>query len=92
MNPHFASLVLGLAHQADAALTGQLPPGAEEAGVSDSRQIAHNLIDTLGMLQEKTAGHLEEDEQRLLSETLTALRFRFVQGSSAATGTADDSE
>ena len=28
MNPHFATLVLGLAHQANAALDGQLPPGA----------------------------------------------------------------
>ena len=29
MNPHFASLVFGLSHQAEAALSGQLPPGAE---------------------------------------------------------------
>lgn len=77
MNPHFASLVLGLAHQADAVLSGSLPPGAEGAG--DPRVIAQTLIDTLGMLAEKTSGRLEEDEQRLLDQTLTALRFRFVQ-------------
>ena len=77
MNTHFASLVLGLAHQADAALAGQLPPGAEGAG--DSRMVAQTLIDTLGMLQEKTAGRLDLDESRLLDQTLTALRFRFVQ-------------
>ena len=33
MNPHFALLVLDLAQQAEPALSGQLPPGAE--GISD---------------------------------------------------------
>ena len=77
MNPHFASLVLGLAHQADAALSGTLPAGAEAAG--DTRTVAQALIDTLGMLAEKTAGRLDEDEQRLLDQAVTSLRFRFVQ-------------
>jgi hypothetical protein len=77
MNPHFASLVLGLAHQAEAALSGTLPAGAEAAG--DARVVAQALIDTLGMLAEKTAGRLDEDEQRLLDQAVTALRFRFVQ-------------
>ena len=72
MNPHFASLVLGLAHQAESALQGQLPPGAEGAG--DARTIAQ----TLGMLAEKTEGRLEPDERQLLDQALTALRFRFV--------------
>ena len=77
MNPHFASLVLGLSHQAEAALSGQLPPGAE--GVADERALAQTLIDTLGMLAEKTAGKLEPDEKQLLDQAVTALRFRFVQ-------------
>jgi hypothetical protein len=77
VNTHFASLVLGLAHQAEAALQGQLPAGAEGAG--DARGVAQALIDTLGMLAEKTAGKLDPDESRLLEQTLTALRFRFVQ-------------
>jgi hypothetical protein len=77
MNSHFASLVQGLAHQAESALQGQLPAGA--GGMGDSRTLAQALIDTLGMLAEKTAGRLEPDESRLLDQTLTALRFRFVQ-------------
>ena len=80
MNPHFASLVLGLAHQAESALSGNLPPGAEGAG--DARTVAQTLIDTLGMLVEKTEGHLEPDERRLLDQTVTSLRFRFVQTAS----------
>ena len=80
MNPHFASLVLGLAHQAESALSGNLPPGAEGAG--DARTVAQTLIDTLGMLVEKTEGHLEPDERRLLDQAVTSLRFRFVQTAS----------
>jgi hypothetical protein len=79
MNPHFASLVIGLAQQAGQVLEGKLPPGAEQLPGTDSRQMAQALIDTLGMLEQKTAGHLDADEQKLLSEALTALRFRFVQ-------------
>lgn len=79
MNQHFASLVLGLAHQADSALAGNLPPGSESVGAVDARQVAQALIDTLGMLEQKTSGQLEADEQKLLSEALTSLRFRFVQ-------------
>jgi hypothetical protein len=77
VNSHFASLVLGLAHQAEAALGGQLPAGAEDLG--DARQVAQALIDTLGMLAEKTAGHLDPDEKQLLDQAVTSLRFRFVQ-------------
>jgi len=77
MNQHFASLVLGLAQQAEAALNGQLPPGAEQLG--DARKVAQTLIDTLGMLAEKTDGHLEPDEKQLLEQAVTSLRFRYVQ-------------
>lgn len=77
MNPHFASLVLGLAQQAEAALNGQLPPGAE--GVGDPRKVSQTLIDTLGMLMDKTSDRLDADEKQLLDEVVTSLRFRFVQ-------------
>jgi len=80
MNPHSASLVLGLAQQAEAAMKGQLPPGAEQLGGQlNPRQVAQTLIDTLGMLQSKTEGKLDPDEHQLLDATLTAVRFRFVQ-------------
>jgi hypothetical protein len=80
MNPHFASLILGLAQQAEQALQGKLPPGAEQLGGQvNARQVAQTLIDTLGMLQAKTEGKLDPDEQQLLEATLTAVRFRFVQ-------------
>ena len=71
---------MGLAAQASSILEGQLP--AEAAG-SDPREVARALIDTLGMLEEKSKGNLTEDEQKLLGEVLTGLRFRFVQGQSS---------
>lgn len=79
MNPHFASLVLGLAQQAESALAGNLPPGAEQMPGADTRMIAQTLIDTLVMLREKTQNHLGADEAKLLADALTALQFRFVQ-------------
>jgi len=82
MTPHFASLVLGLAQQAEAALQGELPPGAEQMGIRpDPRQVAQTLIDTVAMLEDKTRGRLDPDEQQLITNALTALRFRFLQGS-----------
>ena len=77
MNPQFASLVLGLAQQAGALLEGQRPEGMPEGG--SVKEVARALIDTLSMLEEKMQGNLEEDETRLLTETLTALRFQFLR-------------
>lgn len=41
--------------------------------------LARHSIDLLGMLDEKTKGNLTTEEQRLLENGLTELRFRFVQ-------------
>jgi hypothetical protein len=80
MNQHFGSLILGMAAQASAALDGDLPPGAEQAGASDPRRLAQALIDTLAALQEKTRGNLEADEAHLLDQALTSLQIRFATG------------
>ncbi len=44
--------------------------------------MAKQIIDTLGMLQEKTKGNLDADEDRLLRSVLYDLRMRYVQKSS----------
>ena len=41
--------------------------------------LARHSIDMLGVLQEKTRGNLSIEEQRLVDNGLTELRFRFVQ-------------
>jgi hypothetical protein len=45
---------------------------------------ARHFIDTLEMLQQKTAGNLEQDEQRLLDEVLHQLRMSYMQEQSAS--------
>ena len=40
--------------------------------------LAKHHVDTLGVLQEKTAGNLEEEEQKLLDQALHELRMHFV--------------
>ncbi len=41
--------------------------------------LAKHSIDMLAMLQEKTRGNLSSEEQRLIENGLTELRFRYVQ-------------
>lgn len=79
MNPHFMTLVLGLAAQAESAMSGNLPPELAEQGGGEPRRMAQLLIDTLTMLEQKTEGRLEPEEKKLLSDALTTLRFRFIQ-------------
>src|SRR3984885_6313494 len=42
-------------------------------------RIARHTIDMLAMLQDKTRGNVTMEEQRLVENALTELRFRFVQ-------------
>jgi len=76
--PTLEALVFSLKLQAEMHL-GLLDLG-EEKPPSDLR-LARHAIDMLGMLQEKTRGNLTMEEQRLLENSLTELRFRFVQAS-----------
>ena len=46
---------------------------------SEMLATARHLIDTLGMLEEKTDGNLTSDEQRLLQTVLGDLRISFVR-------------
>jgi hypothetical protein len=40
---------------------------------------AHQMIDLIAMLQEKTKGNLSPDEAKLVDDLLYELRMRFVQ-------------
>jgi hypothetical protein len=73
----FAFLVLSLRAQAEMQLG--LMRFSEEDKEEPNLQLARHSIDLMGMLQEKTKGNLELDERRLLENSLTELRFRFVQ-------------
>jgi hypothetical protein len=72
----FETLVTMLFTQALAAL-GQLPGPDGQLG-SVNKPFAKYFIDTLEMLGEKTKGNLSDDEYKLISETLHAMRMAFV--------------
>ncbi|MGA3239620.1 MAG: DUF1844 domain-containing protein [Bryobacteraceae bacterium] len=78
----FSFLVLSLRAQAEIQL-GLMHFGPEPKPEPDL-PIARHTIDMLGVLLEKTKGNLSLEEQRLLENSLTELRFRFVQVSDEA--------
>ena len=80
----FGFLVYSLRIQAELNM-GLLPLGSDEQGPPDF-DLARHHIDLLAMLQEKTRGNLTLEEQRALDNSLTELRFRFVQTSEKAAG------
>ena len=73
----FSFLVLSLRAQAEVQL-GLMNFGEEEK-VEPDLDLARHTIDMLAVLLEKTKGNLVIEEQRLIENTLTELRFRFVQ-------------
>jgi hypothetical protein len=81
--PTFEFLIFSLKTQAEIRL-GLLPFGAEGEEDSVDLPSARHAIDLLGMLSEKTRGNLSLEEQRLIENSLTELRFRYVQVSESA--------
>ncbi len=75
----FGFLVLSLRTQAEMHL-GLMRFDEEEKPEPDL-DLARHAIDLLAILLAKTKGNLEIDEQRLLENSVTELRFRFVQAS-----------
>lgn len=65
----FEFLVVSLRMQADAQLVGE----------DKDLPFARHAIDLLAVLSEKTKNNLTIEEQRLLENSLTELRFRYVQ-------------
>jgi hypothetical protein len=75
--PTFELLVVSLKMQAEMRL-GLLGSGGDPSEAPDLFAARH-AIDMLSMLAEKTRGNLSMEEQRLIENSLTELRFRYVQ-------------
>ena len=73
--PDFDFLVYSLRLQAELNM-GLLPSGEKRKPDFD---LGRHNIDLLAMLQQKTKGNLTNDEQRSLDNSVTELRFRFVE-------------
>jgi len=83
----FSFLVYSLTTQAQLQL-GMLRLD-ESSAPEPNLPIARHTIDLLAMLQQKTQGNLNLQEKLLLENTLTDLRFRFVQVAEQAESGAD---
>ena len=75
--PTFEFLVFSLKTQAEVRL-GLLKIGEEQEDGPDLTAARH-AIDLLAMIHEKTRTNLSMEEQRLIENSLTELRFRYVQ-------------
>ena len=76
----FTLFVLSLAASAEIHL-GSLPPPGSDKPLPPNLKEASHLIEVLAMLAEKTAGNLDEGEERLMDSVLYDLRMRFVEAS-----------
>ena len=74
----FSLFVLSLAASAESHLGTLRMPGAEKPEAPNLTEAAH-LIEVLAMLKEKTAGNLDESEDRLIGAILYDLRMRYVE-------------
>jgi hypothetical protein len=78
----FLFLVLSLRAQAEMQL-GLMHFGQEEKPKPDLI-LSRHTIDLMAMLKEKTKGNLTLEEQRMLENSVTELRFRYVQAAEEA--------
>jgi hypothetical protein len=75
----FSTHVLSIASSAMVAM-GKMPaPGGET--LTPDHEMAKHLIDVLGMLEVKTKGNLDEQEEKLLQSLLYDLRVAYVDAS-----------
>jgi hypothetical protein len=79
----FVTLLQSLLTQIYLYLGEYAPRGGEPMLNLD---MAKHLVDTLGMLEEKTKGNLTPDEQRLLDTALHETRMRYVNVASQFLG------
>ena len=74
----FAGFVLSLATTAAVHFGDIADPNTGERHQPDA-QAAHQMIELIAMLQEKTKGNLTSDEAKLVDDLLYELRMRYVQ-------------
>lgn len=77
----FDLFISGLAMEALMALGDMAHPVTRKTSLNLTQ--AKYLIDVLGILQEKTKGNLNAEEERLVSDALYQLRMRYLAKSGA---------
>jgi hypothetical protein len=74
----FEFLVLSLRAQTEMQL-GLFHFGEESEKTEPDFDLARHSIDMMNVLLDKTKGNLTLEEQRLIENSLTELRFRYIQ-------------
>ena len=69
------SALMHLGHGGASATEGSPQAGSDSVRLPLARQV----IDLISMLEEKTKGNLTKEEEEMISETLFALRIKFVE-------------
>jgi hypothetical protein len=75
----FSTFIFSLSSAALVHLGEIQEPGTQQ--MHQDLPMAKQIIDTLGMMEEKTRGNLDPDEERFLKTVLYDLRLRYVQKS-----------
>lgn len=79
----FIGFVLSLAHTA-AFHFGDVPDPTTGKPGTPNLTAAHQLIDILALLEEKTRGNLTAEERQLLEQIVYELRLRFIEAAKIA--------
>lgn len=82
----FIQLVMMLAASASQSMGKLVNPATKKVEVS--LEAAEATIDLLDMIEAKTKGNLDRDEERLLKDTLMSLKLTFVETRNAGGGQA----
>lgn len=73
----FSMLVMSIA--SSAAMSMGLAPHPESGQVEKDKELARFNIDLLAILQEKTKGHLTDEEKSFLDSLTADLQMKFLQ-------------
>jgi hypothetical protein len=80
----FAGFVYSLVHTTAVHL-GDVPDPATGAASEPRLESAFQMIEILGLLEEKTRGNLTTEERQMLEQVLYELRVRFIEVQKAHT-------
>ena len=81
---YFAQLVLMLSGSALQQMGKLIDPQSKKAQVN--LEAAQATIDLLDMIEAKTKGNLDKDEERMLRDTLMSLKMNFVETMESGAG------
>ncbi len=81
----FVGFVLSLAHTAAFHFGDVADPVSGQQGVLNL-PAAQQIIDILGLMEEKTRGNLTAEERQLLEQLLAELRLRYVEAAGGPSG------